>query len=146
MLGLFAPHEGKVSIDGTDIRQCGIGHYRDAIGVVMQDDQLLSGSIADNICFFDAQPDLERIAICAELAAINRDIDAMPMKYNSLVGDMGTTLSGGQKQRILLARALYKEPKILFLDEATSHLDVRLESVVNSNLKQKGITTIMMSA
>ena len=145
MLGLFSPHEGKVSIDGTDIRQCGIGHYRDAIGVVMQDDQLLSGSIADNICFFDAQPDLERIAICAELAAINRDIDAMPMKYNSLVGDMGTTLSGGQKQRILLARALYKEPKILFLDEATSHLDVRLESVVNSNLKQKGITTIMIA-
>jgi ATP-binding cassette subfamily B protein RaxB len=145
MLGLFTPDEGAININAVNIRDCGIDHYRSAVGAVMQDDQLLSGSIADNICFFDNKPDYTHIAHCAELAAINYDIEKMPMKYNSLVGDMGTTLSGGQKQRILLARALYRSPKILFLDEATSHLDTRLESVVNSNLKQKNITTIMIA-
>lgn len=145
MLGLFQPSSGEVMVDGIDIINMGLQNYRSKIGVVMQDDQLLSGSIADNICFFDPKPNLDQIRLCAELAAINRDIEAMPMGYNSLVGDMGTTLSGGQKQRILLARALYRQPKILFLDEATSHLDTRLESVVNSNLKQYNITTIMVA-
>lgn len=145
MLGLFQPLEGQIKIDGQDIRQMGLQTYREQVGVVMQDDQLLSGSIADNICFFDHNPDMGRIHQSAELAAINRDIEKMPMGYNSLVGDMGTTLSGGQKQRILLARALYRRPKILFLDEATSHLDTRLEGVVNSNLKQHNITTIMIA-
>src|SRR5690606_36420278 len=126
---------GKVCIDGTDIRQCGRDYYRNHVGAVMQNDQLLSGSIADNISFFCSDPDFALIRRCAELAAINLDIEAMPMKYESLVGDMGTTLSGGQKQRILLARALYRQPKILFLDEATSHLDTRLEAVVNRNIK-----------
>ena len=91
----------------------------------MQEDQLLSGSIADNICFFDPDFDQNRMISCAQLAGIHKEIMAMPMTYNSLVGDMGSSLSGGQKQRLLLARALYRRPRILFLDEGTAHLDLR---------------------
>jgi hypothetical protein len=101
--------------------------WRDLVGTVMQDDTLFAGSIAENICFFDPRPDNERIEECARLAAIHKDIEAMPMGYQTLVGDMGTVLSGGQKQRVTLARALYKQPQVLLLDEATSHLDVKRE-------------------
>ena len=80
------------------------------IGVVMQDDNLFAGSIADNIAFFAADADPERIEDCARRAAVHDDIVAMPMGYGTLIGDMGTVLSGGQKQRVLLARALYREP------------------------------------
>ena len=111
----------------------------------MQDDQLLSGSIADNICFFDPEFDLKKIEACAKLAAIHDDIMAMPMAYNSLIGDMGNTLSGGQKQRVILARALYKKPKILFLDEATSHLDCTLEHHVNESIKYLKMTRIIIA-
>ena len=111
----------------------------------MQDDQLLSGTITDNICFFDPEYNLKKIEYCAKLAAIHEDIMAMPMAYNSLVGDMGNTLSGGQKQRLILARALYKRPKILFLDEATSHLDTRLENHVNESIKYLKMTRIIIA-
>ncbi len=104
MLGLFEPDSGKVLVDGVDIRQIGLGHYRGQIAAVMQDDQLLSGSIADNICFFDPNMDMERVRWAAKIAAIDHDIAKMTMGYNSLVGDMGAALSGGQIQRLLLAR------------------------------------------
>ena len=111
----------------------------------MQDDQLLSGSIADNICFFEPNFDQEQIEQCAKMAAIHQDIMAMPMAYHTLIGDMGSSLSGGQKQRLLLARALYKKPKVLFLDEATSSLDVGLEKVVNDTVKQLNMTRIIVA-
>ena len=91
-------------IDGVPLRILGHEAFRKSIGVVMQDDQLLSGSIADNICFFDESFELEHMVHCAELAGIHEEICRMPMAYNSLIGDMGTSLSGGQKQRVLLAR------------------------------------------
>ncbi len=145
MLGLFEPTQGNVLVDGIDIRHLGLRNYRSQIASVMQDDQLLSGSIADNICFFEPNIDQEAIETCAILAAIHEDIMAMPMGYNSLIGDMGTTLSGGQKQRILLARALYKAPRLLFLDEATSHLDTSLESIINQNIKSIKVTRIFIA-
>ncbi len=145
MLGLLTPETGTVCIDGHDIRKVGLRTYRNLIGTVMQNDQLLSGSIADNICFYDPEFDQTWIEQCAQMAAIHQDIVAMPMGYHTLIGDMGSSLSGGQKQRLLLARALYKRPKILFLDEATSHLDVGLESIVNETVQKLQITRIIVA-
>ncbi|WP_323123869.1 ATP-binding cassette domain-containing protein, partial [Burkholderia alba] len=101
--------------------------------------------IADNISFFDSQADPLWVAQCAQLAAVHADIVAMPMGYNTLVGDMGTVLSGGQKQRVLLARALYKRPKILVLDEATSHLDVQREQQVNAAVSALQMTRLIVA-
>ncbi|WP_322015529.1 peptidase domain-containing ABC transporter [Paraburkholderia sp. J12] len=145
MLGLYPPTEGKVRFGGRDVTQVGFDVLRQAVGTVLQDDVLFAGSIADNICFFDAQPEQKRIEECARLAAIDEDINAMPMRYNTLVGDMGTVLSGGQKQRVLLARALYKHPQILFLDEATSHLDVEREYRVNTAIRELNITRVIVA-
>lgn len=145
ILGLLAPTEGEILVDNIPLQQLGLRAYRSLIGTVMQDDVLLAGSIMDNICFFENGASLERVQHFARLAAIHDDIAAMPMAYQTLVGDMGSSLSGGQKQRVLLARALYKEPKILALDEATSHLDVRNEARVNSVLAELNLTRIMVA-
>jgi ATP-binding cassette subfamily B protein RaxB len=111
----------------------------------MQDDHLFAGSIGDNISFFDASPDHEEIEHAARLASVHEEIAAMPMGYNTLIGDMGAALSGGQKQRILLARALYKRPSILFLDEATSALDIHREKAVNEAIKKLSLTRIIIA-
>lgn len=145
MLGLFEAETGKVKVDGVDIRQIGLSKYRSQIAAVMQDDQLLSGSIADNISFFDPELDMLKVEWAAQIAAIDKDIMSMTMGYNTLVGDMGAALSGGQIQRLLLARALYRKPKILFMDEATSNLDTKLESSVNDAVKNLDITRIIIA-
>jgi ATP-binding cassette subfamily B protein RaxB len=111
----------------------------------MQEDQLLAGSLADNITFFDQMPDWERLRWAAEMACLAGDIRSMPMAYHSLVGELGTNLSGGQKQRVLLARALYRRPKLLFLDEGTAHLDVPLERQIGENIKALGITRVIVA-
>ncbi|EGM79259.1 ABC-type bacteriocin/lantibiotic exporter with N-terminal double-glycine peptidase domain protein [Rheinheimera sp. A13L] len=145
MLGLMPAESGKVEADGVDVRQSGLRFYRSQIAAVMQDDQLMSGTLAENISFFDSQVDMQQVIACARLAGIDQDISAMPMGYNSLIGDMGNSLSGGQKQRLFLARALYRQPKILFMDEATSHLDVQLEHQVNQAISQLKITRIIIA-
>lgn len=127
LLGLFEPVEGKLLVDDQPLAHMGSRAYRSALGAVMQEDALLSGSIADNISFFDPEPDMEYVQICAQMAAVHGEIATMPMGYDSLIGDMGTVLSGGQKQRVLLARALYRKPKLLFLDEGTANLDPAAE-------------------
>jgi ATP-binding cassette subfamily B protein RaxB len=106
---------------------------------------LFAGSLADNISFFDSNVDRAWLEQCAKLASIHDEIEDMPMGYGTLVGDMGTVLSGGQKQRVLLARALYKRPKILFLDEATSALDVDREHLVNAAIKSLHLTTVLVA-
>lgn len=145
MLGLLAPESGKIEVDGIEIKQLGLRNYRSQIAAVMQDDQLMSGTLAENISFFDPQLDMQQVYEAAQLAGIHQDISAMPMAYNSLVGDMGSSLSGGQKQRVLLARALYRKPKILFMDEATSHLDLQLEHYVNKAIQQLNMTRIIIA-
>lgn len=143
LMGLLSPSAGEIRVDGQPMHQ--VSGYRAAIAAVMQDEQLLSGSIADNIACFDPQPDLKRVQEAAQLAAIHEDILEMPMQYNTLVGDMGTSLSGGQKQRVVLARALYRQPRILFMDEATSHLDAANEHQVNENIRQLNMTRIIVA-
>ncbi|QDQ80236.1 peptidase domain-containing ABC transporter [Paraburkholderia megapolitana] len=145
LLGIFGPTAGTVRIGGIEVDRLGIERLRSLVGTVLQDDVLFAGSISDNICFFDPQADSHWIAECAQLAAIHSDIVAMPMGYNTLVGDMGTVLSGGQKQRVLLARALYKRPKILVLDEATSHLDIQREQQVNAAVSSLQMTRLIVA-
>jgi ATP-binding cassette subfamily B protein RaxB len=145
MLGLLEPTTGEVLIDGVPLSAVRGRAYREQVGAVMQEDQLLSGSIADNICFFDSDFDQDRMVACAQLAGIHQEIMAMPMTYNSLVGDMGSSLSGGQKQRLLLARALYRQPRILFLDEGTAHLDLENERHIHHSLKCLRMTRISVA-
>lgn len=145
LLRLLTQTSGDIFIDGIDIKKMSLHTYRSQIAAVMQSDALLSGSIAENISFFETKADMERVHACAMIAAIHDDIISMPMGYQSLVGDMGTTLSGGQKQRVLLARALYVRPKILFLDEATSHLDAHNENIINHHVKHIGITRVIVA-
>ncbi len=145
LLGLRAPQEGEVLYGGIPVKHLGLQNYRRRIGTVLQEDVLLAGSIADNISFFDVQSDEARIHACAAFAAVHEDITAMPMGYQTLVGDMGSSLSGGQKQRVLLARVLYKNPKVLALDEATSHLDIANEQRVTQALAQMSLTRIIVA-
>jgi ATP-binding cassette subfamily B protein RaxB len=145
MLGIHAPQSGDIRVGGVSLRSLGLRTWRGMIGSVMQDDQLFAGSIADNISFFDASPDLTWMEQCARIAAVHDEIEAMPMAYHTLIGDMGASISGGQRQRILLARALYKRPRILFLDEATSALDVEREREVNQAIKQLELTRVIVA-
>lgn len=145
ILGLLMPTEGEVLIGGVPVKQVGLRAYRSLVGTVMQDDILLAGSIAENISFYSAHVDVDRIERCARLASVHDEIAMMPMGYQTLLGEMGGNLSGGQKQRILLARALYKNPRVLALDEATSHLDINNEKKVSRALSRLELTRIMVA-
>ncbi|EOX9154553.1 peptidase domain-containing ABC transporter, partial [Acinetobacter baumannii] len=125
------PTSGEIFLDNIPFSQLGTKNLRSLIACVDQNDTLFAGNIIENISFFDSNVKLEWVERCAEMAGIHNEIIKMPMGYWSLVGDMGSSLSGGQKQRILIARALYQKPKILFMDEATSHLDIRKEKEIN---------------
>ncbi|WP_295942100.1 peptidase domain-containing ABC transporter [uncultured Xanthomonas sp.] len=145
LLGLLDPQQGAIEIGGLDLRRLGKSRYRAITGSVMQDDHLFTGSIAENISMFDVLATPQDIEEAACLAGIHEDIMAMPMGYHSLVGDMGSSLSGGQQQRLFLARALYRRPHILVLDEATSHLDLALERQLNQAIKALNITRIVIA-
>lgn len=145
LLGVLPPTDGEVRIDGKPLRKADIAHWRQAVGTVTQDDQLFAGTIAENIAFFDPNADRHWVEACAKVACIDMEIALMPMGYNTYVGDMGAVLSGGQKQRILIARALYKRPGFLILDEATSHLDVDSERRVTEEIGRLGITRLVVA-
>jgi ATP-binding cassette subfamily B protein RaxB len=143
MMGLFEPTAGQVRIGGRPLTGFSRSGTRTCIGSVAQDDELYAGSLAENISFFDPELDMDQVEAVARLAMIHDDICAMPMRYHTLVGDMGSVLSGGQKQRILLARALYGRPRILFMDEGTSHLDPETEAAIVDMLSGLPITRIV---
>ena len=145
LLGILQPQEGEVWYGAQPLKRLGLANVRRQIGTVMQEDALLTGSVADNISFFDVHADDARVEACAKLANVHDDIARMPMGYHTLVGDLGSGLSGGQKQRILLARALYKNPRVLALDEATSHLDVQNERSVTARLSMLRMTRLIIA-
>lgn len=145
LMGLYPPTEGEVLVDDAPLQAFGIRAYRERIGVVMQDDQLFAGTIADNIAFFDPDMEMERVEEMARLAALHDEIQRMPMGYMTLVGDLGSTLSGGQQQRVLLARALYRRPAILFLDEGTANLDMLSERRIMQAFNDLAITRVVVA-
>lgn len=145
LLGLAEPTRGEVLVDGLPLPLFGYGSYHAQIAAVLQDDTLFGGSLSENISMFDEQPDAARVRECARTASIADDIEAMPMAYETLVGEMGSALSGGQRQRVLLARALYRRPRILVMDEGTSHLDEAREREVNEAVAAMGITRIIVA-
>ncbi len=145
LLGLLPATEGEVRVNGRSLVDWNPAQYRSRIGAVMQDDQLFVGTIEDNISFFDTEHDPQRVRECARSAMIDEEIMAMPMQYNTIVGSLGMALSGGQKQRVLLARALYRRPQVLFLDEAFDQLDVALERRISSSLRSVSLSLIVVS-
>ena len=145
ILGIHTPDKGVIRTFGIPHTHPDYFQVRQRIGTVLQDDHLFRGSVADNIIFFSEERNQERMMQCARLALIDSEIMAMPMGYQTLIGETGGGLSGGQKQRILLARALYKQPGFLLLDEATSHLDVESEIIISQTLRQLGIPVLLIA-
>ena len=145
LLGLNNPSDGMIELDGQRATPERWRAWRKEVGVVAQDDRLLSGTLADNIGGFDPDLDMQRVVASAIAAQVHNDIVRMPMQYLTLVGDMGSTLSGGQRQRVLLARALYRRPKILILDEGTANLDEQNEELIADLIDQMPITRIVVA-
>ena len=145
LLGLLSPQLGRVLIDEVPLTSATMAAWRGRVGVVLQDDCLLTGTIADNIAFFDPNARREQIAKAARLAEIDADIARMPMGYDSLIGDMGAALSSGQRQRILLARALFRQPDVLFLDEGTANLDSQTETRISDMVACLPITRVVIA-
>ncbi len=145
MLGLHRPTEGEILLDGSPATPELWRAWRERVGVVSQDDQLLSGSLADNIAFFDPDLDMARVQAAAEAAQVHAEIQRMPMRYLSLVGDMGSALSGGQRQRILFARMVYRDPSLIMLDEGTANLDPESERLIGERLARSPVTRIVVA-
>ncbi|EJM0809798.1 peptidase domain-containing ABC transporter [Escherichia albertii] len=145
ILGIVHQNEGVIQTLGVTNDQMNYIDIRKKIGTVLQDDILFKGSIADNIIFYHEEINYERMIQCSQKTLINDDIMAMPMGYQTLIGENGNGLSGGQKQRILLARALYKKPALLILDEATSHLDIESEILISQTLRQEGVPILLIA-
>jgi ATP-binding cassette subfamily B protein RaxB len=144
MQGLLVPSRGSILLNGVPLAEV-TGQYRTMIAVVQQVEELFCGTIAENIACFDSPLDMGRVQESAQKASIHAEIEAMPMKYNTLITDTGLSFSGGQKQRMLLARALYRAPRILFLDEATSHLDAETENRINRMVSTMGVARIIVA-
>lgn len=145
MSGLLTPERGEIFIGGFDINKIGINNFRSNIACVLQEDRLFSGSITDNISGFDDEVDEALVIECAMQCNIHEEILRMPMGYETIIGELGAGISGGQKQRLLIARALYQKPRILFMDEATSHLDINNEKIINAAIESLNITRIIIA-
>jgi ATP-binding cassette subfamily B protein RaxB len=145
MLGLLTPSSGRILVDNVPLGPATLSSWRGRIGAVMQDDSLLTGTLADNISFFDPRIDQGSVEEAAKLARIHDDIMKMPMGYQSLIGDMGAALSSGQRQRIMLARALYRDPDVLFLDEGTANLDEENERAIADMIASLPVTRIVIA-
>jgi len=145
MAGLVQPESGQILVSGYDIHSAGINNYRKGIAFILQEDRLLAGSLRENITGFTKQVDEDFLLNCTRLSHIHDDIMKLPMGYDTFVGELGEGLSGGQRQRIFIARALYRRPGILFMDEATSHLDEANERLINDAISSLAITRVIIA-
>lgn len=143
----YEVNEGRITIDGTDIRDVRLEELRGLMGNVNQEPILFNGTVAENITFGVDDPDPDAIRQAAEVAYATEFIDELPLGFDTNIGDRGGKLSGGQRQRLSIARAVYKNPPLLILDEATSALDTKSERLVQSALDNlmKGRTTIVIA-
>jgi ATP-binding cassette subfamily B protein len=144
-VALQVPTAGDVLFDGVNLRGMELSSLRDQIGIVLQDIVLFSGSIRQNVTLSDTEIPLDRVVDACKLAGIHDDISLMPMNYETLLAEGGKGLSGGQLQRLALARALVREPALLVLDEATSHLDTETESAIEAHLSSLACTRIVVA-
>ena len=145
LIGLLPAEKGTITVDGIALAPGNLSAYKTHLGVVLQNDELFSGTILDNITAFESDADLEQVRAAARLAQVDGDIEAMKMGYFSLIGDMGSSLSGGQRQRLLLARAIYRRPKIFVLDEGTANLDPEREHAVIEAIRSLGVTVVSVA-
>ncbi len=145
LLGLYTPTEGEILYDGISLCRLYYQAVRSQFGVVLQESSLFSGSVRENIAFNNPAMDMEQVIRAAKAAAIDDEIVQMPMGYETLVAEGGSAVSGGQRQRIAIARALASSPAIVLFDEATSHLDVVTEQIVDQNLNALACTRIVIA-
>lgn len=147
LVGLYGVNEGRITVDGYDMATIDKTYYRAQVGYVMQSNLLFSGTIAENIASGDEHPDRRRIEEVARMADAHGFISKMPLGYEQVVGERGMGLSGGQIQRLCIARALYRDPRLLVFDEATSALDTQSESHIIGNMGEilKGRTAVIIA-
>jgi ABC-type bacteriocin/lantibiotic exporter with double-glycine peptidase domain len=145
LLGLYEPTLGEVLYDGVPLKELDYSTVRSQVGVVLQESSLFSGSVRHNISFNDPSTSFEKVVQAAKIAAIHSEIEGMPMGYETVVAEGGAALSGGQRQRLSLARALARQPVLLVLDEATSHLDAVTEREVAHNIGSLKCTQVIIA-
>ena len=135
LLGYYAHYDGEIYVEGKELREINLKHWRRRCGVVMQEGVIFSESIARNIAIDDSEIDVPRLIKAAQMACIYDFIQSLPLKFETIIGRNGVGISQGQRQRILIARAIYRDPDYIFLDEATNSLDAVNERSIVENLK-----------
>ncbi len=145
LAGLYEPLAGSIAFDGRDLKAWDLSSLRERLGIVTQDTKLFSGTLRDNVALFDPSIPQEEIEEACRIACLDETIKQMPMGYDTMLADGGSSLSGGQRQRLSLARALVRKPSILILDEATSALDAVTESRVQANLRSLSCTRVIVA-